>query len=69
MLIKGKGEEIYEGEDEEESKEEEVVPQKKKMGQWKYSPHYMATQILSTLLEKVRIRWENAKKIVKDIYA
>ena len=40
-----------------------------KMGQWKYSPNYMTTQIPSTLLEKVRIRWENARKTVKDIYA
>ena len=40
-----------------------------KMGQLKYSPDQLASQIPSVLLEKNRPRWEHAKKIVKDIYA
>ena len=46
---------------------EDVVIQK--MGQWKYSPDDMASQIPSVLLDKVKLRWENARKTVKDIYA
>ena len=46
--------------------EEAVI---EKMGQWKYSPDVMTSQIPGALLEKVRIRWENARKTVKDIYA
>ena len=46
---------------------EDVVVEK--MGQWKYSPDYMATQIPSVILEKVKIRWQNVKQTIKDIYA
>ena len=40
-----------------------------KMGQWKYSLDEMASQIPKTLLDKVRIRWENAKQTAKDIFS
>ena len=40
-----------------------------KMGQWKYSPDGMASQIPGTLLEKVKTRWENAKQMAKDIFS
>ena len=40
-----------------------------KMGQWKYSPNQLASQIPSVLLEKIKVRWENTKKTMKDIYA
>ena len=45
--------------DAEQKEVEEVVI--KKMGQWKYSANDMASQILGILLDKVRIRWENAR--------
>ena len=40
-----------------------------KMGQWKYSPDQLASQIPSVLLEKIKVRWENTKQTIKDIYA
>ena len=40
-----------------------------KMGQWKYSPNQLASQIPSLLLEKIRPRWEFSKQTIKDIYA
>ena len=40
-----------------------------KMGQWKYSPNQMASQIPSDLLDEIKVRWENTKQTVKDIYA
>ena len=46
--------------------EEAVI---EKMGQWKYSLDDMASQIPDVLLDKVKIRWENARKTIKDIYA
>ena len=58
----------YETRTEAEKKEiEDAIVEK--MGQWKYSLDYMATQIPSALLEKVKIRCKNAKQTVEDIYA
>ena len=58
----------YETRTEVEPKEiEDMVIEK--MGQWKYSPDQMATQIPGLLLEKFKLRWENSKQTIKDIYA
>ena len=39
-----------------------------KMGNWKYSPDKITLQIPSVLMDKIKPRWEFAKKIAKDIY-
>ena len=40
-----------------------------KMGKWKFSPDQLATQIPIVLLEKIKVRWENTKQTIKDIFA
>ncbi len=39
-----------------------------KLGKWKYSPHQLAQQIPNELMQKMKPRWENAKKATKDIF-
>ena len=39
-----------------------------KMGKWKYSPDQLTLQIPSVLMDKIKPRWEFAKKMAKDIY-
>lgn len=40
-----------------------------KMGKWKYSLDQLASQAPTVLLDKIKVRWENTQKIVKDIFA
>ena len=52
--------------EEEQKKIEDLVISK--MGKWKYSLDQLAHQIPNVLIEKIKPRWENAMKIVKEIY-
>lgn len=39
-----------------------------KLGKWKYSPDQLVQQISNELMQELKPRWENAKKIAKDIF-
>ena len=39
-----------------------------KLGKWKYLINQLAQQIPNELMQEIKPRWENAKKIAKDIF-
>ena len=39
-----------------------------KLGTWKFSPDQFSQQVLVVLLEKIKVKWENTIKIVKEIF-
>ena len=39
-----------------------------KLGKWKYSSNQILQQIPNDLMQEIKPRWENAKKIEKEIF-
>ena len=39
-----------------------------KLGKWKYSPNQLVQQLPNELMERIKPRWEHAKKNTKDVY-